>query len=285
MRKRNLIYVGISIICFFALSPFLMDHLYSESEIILAKVGEEFVTQKDFDEVLNNYKVTKKEKSFTGEEKKAILENLVMSFLFSEEARKEKMDQKPEVKSKLKLAHINVLSQEYIKHKISPFVQVTDKEIEEKFKENPNLLPKEFITLREILVNTEEEAQGIYEEVKKGGNFSKIASEKSLAPSKTNGGLRRGISKGQLPKNLEEVAFNLKKGEVSKPIKTENGFYLFYLEDKKELTEMELKRYEEIIKEKIKKIEIAKKTQDMVVNKAKELMKERPIEVYYDRIK
>lgn len=262
-----------------------MDHLYSESEIILAKVGEEFITQKDFDEVLNNYKVTKKEKSFAGEEKKAILENLVMSFLFSEEARKEKMDQKPEVKSKLKLAHINILSQEYIKYKISPFIQVTDKEIEEKFKENPNLLPKEFITLREILVNTEEEAQGIYEEVKKGGNFSKIASEKSLAPSKTNGGLRRGISKGQLPKNLEEVAFNLKKGEVSKPIKTEKGFYLFYLEDKKELTEMELKRYKEIIKEKIKNIEIAKKTQDMMVTKAKELMKERPIEVYYDRIK
>lgn len=283
MNKRISIFIIMA--SFLGLSLFWVDQPFSESETILAKVGEEVITQKDFEEFINSYRATQKEKSITVEEKRMLLDNLIIGFLISREAEKEKMDQKPEVISKLKLARKNILSQEYINTKINPFIHVTDQEIDEKFKENPNLLPKEAISLREILVKTEQEAEAIYEEIKKGGDFSKLASEKSLAPSNKKGGLRTLTSKGQMPKALEEVAFNLKKGELSKPIKTDEGYYLLYLVDRKERTPEELQRYEKIIKEKIKTIEIAKKTQEMMVNKAKELRKNTAIEAYYDRIK
>jgi foldase protein PrsA len=140
------------------------------------------------------------------------------------------------------------------------------------------------LTLKEILVKTEKEAEAIYEELKKGKDFSTIASEKSLAPTKTYGGRKKPVSRGQMPKALEEVAFKLKKGEFSKPIKTDEGYYILSLVEKQERTPEEIKRLEGMIKERIKKIEIAKKTQEMVEKKVEELKKNTKIEVYYDRI-
>jgi foldase protein PrsA len=200
------------------------------------------------------------------------------------EAEREKMDQKPEVKSKLKVNRAEVLVQEYVNSKIQPSITVTDSEVEEKLRENPNLVPKVTVTLKEILVKTEKEAEAIYEELKKGKDFSTIASEKSLAPTSVNGGHKRPVSPGQMPKALEEVAFKLKKGELSKPIKTDEGYYILSLVERQERSPEEIKRLEGMVKERVKQIEIAKKTQEMVGKKVEELKKNTKIEVYYDRI-
>jgi peptidyl-prolyl cis-trans isomerase C len=262
----------------------LASQLFSESETILAKVGEMVVTQRDLDDLINKYTQIKRGQPVTAEEKKMLLDNFIIGTVLSTEAEKEKMDQKPDVKSKLKVYRAEVLMQEYVNTKIQPSVTVTDKEIEEKLRGNPNLIPKETLTLKEILVKTEKEANEIYEQLKGGKDFSTIASEKSLAPTNIYGGKKKPVSRGQMPKALEEVAFNLKANEFSKPVKTDEGYYILLLVDKKERSPEEIKRFEEDIKDKIRKIEISKKTQEMVENKAEELKKSTKIEVYYDRI-
>jgi parvulin-like peptidyl-prolyl isomerase len=268
-----------------ALLLFWVPKLFSESEIILAKVGEVLITQKDLDELINKYTQIKRGKPVTVEEKKMLLDHFIKGTVLAMEAEREKLDQKPDVKSKLKVYRAEVLMQEYANTKIQPLITVTDKEVEERLKENPNLIPKETLTLKEILVKTEKEAEGIYAELKKGKDFSTLASEKSLAPTKIYGGRhQRPVSRGQMSKALEEVAFNLKTGEFSKPIKTDEGYYILSLVDKKERSPEEIKRFEGIIKEKIRNIEIGKKTQEMVENKVEGLKKNIKIETYYDRI-
>ncbi len=267
-----------------ALLLFWVPKLFSESETILAKIGKTVITQSDLNEYMEKMAQLKKGDAFSSEDKKVLLDSLVRGAIITMEAEKEKLDQKPEIKSKLNIFRSDLLIQEYVNNKIQPFAAVTDKEIDEKFKGNPNLLPKETLTLKEIVVKTEKEAESIYKELKKGEDFSKLASEKSVAPSKTKGGQMRPISKGYLPKDLEEVAFNLKKGEFSKPIKTEEGFYILYLVERKERSPEELKRLEGIIKEKIKKIEESRKLEAMIEMKVEELKKDTKIEVYYNRI-
>jgi parvulin-like peptidyl-prolyl isomerase len=267
-----------------ALLLFWVPKLFSESETILAKIGKTVITQSDLNEYMEKMAQLKKGDAFSSEDKKVLLDSLVRGAIITMEAEKEKLDQKPEIKSKLNIFRSDLLIQEYVNTKIQPFAAVTDKEIDEKFKGNPNLLPKETLTLKEIVVKTEKEAESIYKELKKGEDFSKLASEKSVAPSKTKGGQMRPISKGYLPKDLEEVAFNLKKGEFSKPIKTEEGFYILYLVERKERSPEELKRLEGIIKEKIKKIEESRKLEAMIEMKVEELKKDTKIEVYYNRI-
>lgn len=272
------------VILLLGFSFLLVGQLFSESEIILAKVGEVLVTQRNLDELINRYTQIRKGNPLTVEDKKMLLDNFIKGTVLAMEAEREKMDQRPEVKSKLKIYRAEVLVQEYVNSKIQPSITLTESEVDEKLTENPNLIPKETLTLKEILVKTEKEAEAIYEELKKGKDFSTIATEKSKAPTSIHGGLKKPVSRGQMPKALEEVAFKLKKGELSKPIKTDEGYYILSLVDRQERTPEEIKRLEGMVKERIKKIEIAKKTQEMVEKKVEELKKNTKIEVYYDRI-
>jgi peptidyl-prolyl cis-trans isomerase C len=282
MGRRNLVLV--TSIFLIGLSFALASQILSESEKILAKVENIVITQQDLDDYLAKVASFQQDKTFKPEEKKAHLNNMVKAALISLEAEKEKMDQNPEVKRKLKLYRREILIQEYVTTKIMPFATVTDEEIEAKFKENPNLVPKEMVTLREILVKTEEEAKAIYEELIKGGDFATIAGEKSISQSKIHGGQLRPIARGQLPKALEDVAFSLKKGEYSKPVKSEEGYYILSLVEKKERSPEEIKRLETIVKEKIRDIEKTAKAQEMVEKKVEELKKKARVEVHYDQI-
>ncbi len=91
----------------------------------------------------------------------------------------------------------------------------------------------EFVKASHILVNTEEEALKIKEEIDNGKDFAQAAMETSLCPSGENGGDLGYFSKGQMVKEFEDAVFSMDIGEVSNPIKTQFGYHLIYLTDKK----------------------------------------------------
>ncbi len=77
-----------------------------------------------------------------------------------------------------------------------------------------------------ILVKTKEEAEEIIKELKGGGDFAKIAKEKSECPSKQNGGDLGYFGKGMMVPEFEKAAFALKVGEISKPVQTQFGWHV-----------------------------------------------------------
>ena len=77
-----------------------------------------------------------------------------------------------------------------------------------------------------ILVKTEQEARTILDQVNKGANFSKIAMEKSLCPSGKKGGDLGTFGRGRMVREFENAAFNLQKGQISQPVKTEFGWHI-----------------------------------------------------------
>ena len=84
-----------------------------------------------------------------------------------------------------------------------------------------------------ILVKTEEEAKKLYDEIKNGASFAKIAEEKSLCPSGQNGGDLGFFGKGMMVKPFEDAAFSLEVGELSQPVQTQFGWHLIVVTDKK----------------------------------------------------
>lgn len=65
-------------------------------------------------------------------------------------------------------------------------------------------------------------------------NFSSLASKETEDPTgKNNGGDLGWFAKGRMVPEFENVAFKMKKGEISEPVKTQFGYHIIYVEDKK----------------------------------------------------
>ena len=77
-----------------------------------------------------------------------------------------------------------------------------------------------------ILVKTEQEARVILDQLNKGASFSNLAMEKSLCPSGKRGGDLGTFGRGRMVREFESAAFNLQKGQISQPIKTEFGWHI-----------------------------------------------------------
>ncbi len=91
-----------------------------------------------------------------------------------------------------------------------------------------------FVKASHILVKTEDEAQKLKDEIIKGKDFAQAAKEVSLCPSGQNGGDLGYFKKGQMVKEFEDAAFSMDIGQISNPIKTQFGYHLIYLTDKKD---------------------------------------------------
>jgi peptidyl-prolyl cis-trans isomerase C len=278
--KKAVLHV-VTFVIIIGLSCFGASKLFPE-ERILARIGNLAITQTDVDEMI---KLKRGNPSPGLQEKKDIINSLIRNSLIGMEAEREKLDQNPEFQSRLKMLKNDLLMREYISQKIEPLVTVKDEEIEEILRQNPNLIPKETVTVKEILVNTEKEAEGIYQELKKGADFSKIAVEKSISPSKTKGGLIGEVSRGQLPPPLGTVLFSLNEGEFSQPTKTDEGFRIFYIVSKKKLDPDRAKMLEGKLREKILDLQKRNKIEAILQKKVEELKKEIKVETYFDQLK
>lgn len=90
------------------------------------------------------------------------------------------------------------------------------------------------IRARHILVKTEEKAKEIYEMIAHDGDFVELAKKHSTGPSGPNGGDLGYFGKGQMVPEFSKAAFALKVGEVSPPVKTQFGWHLIKLEDRRQ---------------------------------------------------
>jgi peptidyl-prolyl cis-trans isomerase C len=83
-----------------------------------------------------------------------------------------------------------------------------------------------------ILVDTEQEAINLKEEILSGKAFEDVAAEHSTCPSGARGGDLGFFGRGQMVSEFEEAAFDLKVGEISAPVRTNFGWHLILVTDK-----------------------------------------------------
>ena len=86
-----------------------------------------------------------------------------------------------------------------------------------------------------ILVDSEDKAKDLFEQLGHGGDFAALARQHSIDPgSRNNGGSLGYFTRGQMVPQFENAAFKLDKGDVSLPVKSQFGWHLIRLEDKRE---------------------------------------------------
>ena len=91
------------------------------------------------------------------------------------------------------------------------------------------------VRARHILVETEDQAKAILADLKKGGDFAAIAKEKSKdTGAAAQGGDLGYFTKDQMVPEFAEVAFKLDKGKLSDPVKSQFGWHIILVEDKRQ---------------------------------------------------
>jgi len=78
-----------------------------------------------------------------------------------------------------------------------------------------------------ILVKTEAEALDLIKQLQAGGDFAKLAAEKSLAPTRARGGDLGDAYPGDFSTEIETAILALKAGQISGAIKSDNGYQIF----------------------------------------------------------
>lgn len=89
------------------------------------------------------------------------------------------------------------------------------------------------VRARHILVETEDEAKAVAEELKKGADFAELAKKKSKDPGASEGGDLGFFTKDQMVPEFSTVAFAMEPGKISEPVKSQFGWHIIKVEEKR----------------------------------------------------
>jgi peptidyl-prolyl cis-trans isomerase SurA len=133
-----------------------------------------------------------------------------------------------------------IITQQVIQREVGSRINIS-KDEEQKFYEahKADLSRPEAVKLSEILISTEQDgndeqklaaaktkADDVLKQIKAGASFEDLAKKESQGPSAAQGGDLGLFERGKLAKQLEDLTFNMKKGDVSDVIRTKQGFVI-----------------------------------------------------------
>lgn len=234
---------------------------------VLATVNGKQITEMDVNALLQSV-ISQGNKNFDSEQgRKQILDELINQELFYLDALDNDFDKEEAFKRELELNKANILKQ-YALRKLLTSVKIEDDEVVSYYNENKESFKNpESVQASHILVKEEDEANKVLEEIKNGLSFEEAASKYSTCPSKARGGDLGFFAKGQMVPEFESAAFGMEKGEMSQPVKTQFGYHIIKLVDKKEATQSSFEQ----VQDQIRQFLLGKKQNSLYLNKTTEL--------------
>jgi peptidyl-prolyl cis-trans isomerase SurA len=136
----------------------------------------------------------------------------------------------------------NLLTQEVIRREVGSHINISGDEIKKYYAEHQKDFDRpEQVVLYEIFLSTagkspeemssvERKAEDLRNRVVKGEDFNEIAKHFSEGSTATDGGLLGTFERGQLDKQLEDVVFQMNKGQMTDVIQTKTGFEVLKVE-------------------------------------------------------
>ncbi len=193
-----------------------------------------------------------------------IIEYLIERHLLAQKALKDGLQNSEEYKRRVRYYQYKALRDAYFFDKIAP--KVTEAEIRKVYEEEAKKVkPVERVRARHILVSSKEEAEKVLKELKAGAKFEDLARKYSKDGSKEFGGDLGYFTYEEMVPEFSKAVFALKVGEVSEPVKTDYGWHIIKLEDRKKVG---MAPYE-TVKEGIRTVLLRRKVQEEVAKLSK----------------
>jgi len=161
----------------------------------------------------------------------AVREELIAREIFVQEAEKKGLTRNAEVQRQLESTRQDILIRAVIRDhlKTNP---VTDADVKAEYDKVTKGSGEKEYRPRHILVETEAEAKGIIEQLKKGVKFEELAKKSKDPGSAQNGGDLDWNGPDTFVKPFSEAMVKLEKGGITEvPIKTDFGYHVIRLDD------------------------------------------------------
>ncbi|MBU1356630.1 MAG: peptidyl-prolyl cis-trans isomerase [Candidatus Edwardsbacteria bacterium] len=162
------------------------------------------------------------------------LEGLIVSDLLLARAKSKGIEQNPKVKAQLSRTRDNMLAESFYREDVSGKVMLTPDQAKKYYQDNK----KEFYQPAKALVHIiavpeKDQAQEIYGLLSKGADFSQLARERSVDPSKASGGALRWVESNdaELPE-LSRLVFGMALNQPSRPFAYRNNFAIIKVTEK-----------------------------------------------------
>ena len=162
---------------------------------------------------------------------KAILDNLIAAKVVAQKAEADKLPADPDFIRRLAYLREKLLTETYL-GKLAAAAN-TDANIQKTYDDvAKSQKPEPEVHARHLLVQTEEEAKKALARVKGGEDFAAVAAEVSKDPGAKGGDLG-WFTKDRMVPEFAEAAFKLEPGQISEPVKSQFGWHVIKLEEKR----------------------------------------------------
>jgi peptidyl-prolyl cis-trans isomerase C len=164
--------------------------------------------------------------------KENVLAFLIDMKIVAKEAEDKKIADRDDFKTRLTFARNRLLMDNLLA--VEGKAATTDENMKKVYEDAAKQITGEQeVHARHILVETEDQAKKIEEELKKGGDFAEIAKKESKDPGAADGGDLGFFTKDQMVPEFSAAAFALEPGKVSDPVKTQFGWHIIKVEEKR----------------------------------------------------
>jgi peptidyl-prolyl cis-trans isomerase C len=163
----------------------------------------------------------------------ALLSYLIDVTILATAAEAQKMQEAPGFARKLAFVRNKVLMESLLDQATK--AAVSEEAMRKLYEESVSkLTPEEEVRARHILVDSEDKAKEVVAKLKAGGDFAALAKEYSKDPGAAEGGDLGYFGKDQMVAEFADAAFKMKKGDISDPVKTQFGWHVIKLEDRRQ---------------------------------------------------
>lgn len=168
--------------------------------------------------------------------KNAVREELIRRELLAQEAKKMGLERKPSLLAQAELARQTVFIRAFVQAYVKSH-PISDAQLKSEYEKIKAQLGGTEYKSRHILVEKEDEAKAIIDNLKKGAKFEELAKQSKDPGSKENGGDLGWSSAASYVKPFGDAVAKLEKGKYTEtPVKTEFGYHVILLEDSRPLT-------------------------------------------------
>ena len=162
------------------------------------------------------------------------MDQVINTRLVQNKANDADVENSDDFKRELEIAKQQIVRNLYLQEQVNN--KITDKMVKNAYNDYIKKIPDvEERRARHILVETEEKANAVIKKLDTGEGFEDLAKSLSIGPTATKGGDLGYFAKNEMVPEFAEAAFSMKKGSVSeKPVKTQFGWHVIKVIDKRE---------------------------------------------------